>query len=367
MPKYQVIADWLSQQVEQGIYGAGEKLPSEQELRSRFSVSRQTVRKALEILEKQGLVKGRQGSGTYVTDWEAKEREKSRRIAVVTTYVDNYIFPKIIQGIEQVLSGQGFQVQISFTNNSFTREEEILESLLEQDLGGLIIEGTKSALPNPNLFLYRRLMEREVPILFLNSGYRELACPVASLDDLEAGRAAARHFLELGHRKLGGLLKSDDGQGCLRYQGFLEELKRAGVPLDGSRFVWFDTGDTGHFSDMEKRILRRFSGCTGILCYNDSAAVELMELLKKNGIRVPEDLSLVSIDDTDLAVYGDVGLTSVHHPKEVLGEAAARLLLSMIGKNNLGFSKEEEMPEQFSDFLFEARLVKRESVKDLRQ
>ena len=178
MPKYQEIAGWLERNIWEGRYLPGQKLPSEQALREKFQVSRQTVRKALEVLEQEGLVYGRQGSGTYVSDLEEEEKGKSRQIAVVTTYVDNYIFPRIIQGIEGVLSREGFQVQIAFTNNRIQKEEEILKTLLDQDLRGLIVEAAKSALPNPNLPLYRKLLERGTRILFLNSGYPELARPV---------------------------------------------------------------------------------------------------------------------------------------------------------------------------------------------
>lgn len=357
MPKYQVIAEWLEQKIAEGSYRPGEKLPSEQELRDQFDVSRQTVRRALEVLEEQGLTYGQQGKGTFVTDPALEEQNKSRQIAVVTTYVDNYIFPRIIQGIEQILSAEGFQVQIAFTNNRIQKEKEILEQMLSQNLRGLIIEATKSALPNPNLPLYRKLMEKGVQVLFLNSGYCELPCPVAALNDTEGGRCAARYLLEMGHREIGGLLKSDDGQGLRRYQGFLSELQAAGVSMDDNRFVWYDTGDIGHFDWMERRILERFSGCSAVFCYNDAAAVELMELLKKNGMRIPEDISVISVDDTDLAVYGDVGLTSVHHPKEKLGEKAAELLLAMIRRRGGRQAAEQKGYE------FDVWLAKRESVR----
>ena len=167
MSKYKLLADELRRKITDKIYQAGNKLPSELELQEQFQVSRQTVRNALELLERQGLVRSRQGSGTYVVDREAEEQKKSKRIAVVTTYVDNYIFPRIIQGIEGVLAKEGFQVQIAFTGNRIWKEEVILLDLLEQDLRGIIIETTKSALPNPNLPLYRRLREKGIPILFI--------------------------------------------------------------------------------------------------------------------------------------------------------------------------------------------------------
>ena len=82
MPKYQEIAGWLERNIWEGRYLPGQKLPSEQALREKFQVSRQTVRKALEVLEQEGLVYGRQGSGTYVSDLEEEEKaiEELRRL-----------------------------------------------------------------------------------------------------------------------------------------------------------------------------------------------------------------------------------------------------------------------------------------------
>lgn len=353
MSKYKLLADELRRKITDKIYQAGNKLPSELELQEQFQVSRQTVRNALELLERQGLVRSRQGSGTYVVDREAEEQKKSRRIAVVTTYVDNYIFPRIIQGIEGVLAKEGFQVQIAFTGNRIWKEEVILLDLLEQDLRGLIIETTKSALPNPNLPLYRRLREKGIPVLFINSRYPELDCPVVCLQDEEAGRLAAECLLANGHKRIGGFFKRDDGQGIRRYRGFLEALRDGGIRPAEEHILWFDTEDALDFDGMEERIVKRLGACTGIMCYNDSTASHVMEIWKRRGISVPEDVSIVSVDDTDLAMLGDVGLTSVHHPKEKLGEKAAKQLISMIRNQIPGTSYE-----------FAPYLVERNSVKE---
>ncbi len=311
MSKYKLLADELRRKITDKIYQAGNKLPSELELQEQFQVSRQTVRNALELLERQGLVRSRQGSGTYVVDREAEEQKKSRRIAVVTTY-------------------------------------------LEQDLRGLIIETTKSALPNPNLPLYRRLREKGIPVLFINSRYPELDCPVVCLQDEQAGRLAAECLLANGHKKIGGFFKRDDGQGVRRYRGFLEALRDGGIRPAEEHILWFDTEDALDFDGMEEQIVKRLGACTGIMCYNDSTASHVMEIWKRRGISVPEDMSIVSVDDTDLAMLGDVGLTSVHHPKEKLGEKAAKQLISMIRNQLPGTSYE-----------FEPYLAERNSVKDL--
>ena len=160
-PRYMEIVDWVKERLERKELGPGERLNSENELSELFGLSRQTVRHAIGVLEEEGIVVRRQGSGTYVCDDRMATLENKTRIAVVTTYVDSYIFPRTIQGIENYLFERGYSVQIAFTNNMLERERTILEDILARDdVAGIIMEATKSGLPNPNLSLIARLVER---------------------------------------------------------------------------------------------------------------------------------------------------------------------------------------------------------------
>ena len=93
------------------------KLPTEAELCQQFQASRQTVRKALAQLELQEIIVRRQGSGTYVNQ-RIRTQPKTGQIAVICTYISEYIFPSILRGIEGVITGQGYRLLINSTNNS---------------------------------------------------------------------------------------------------------------------------------------------------------------------------------------------------------------------------------------------------------
>ena len=355
--KYLRIVDWLKEKIESGELKPGQKLYSENELSQMFALSRQTVRHAVGILEKEGLVSRRRGSGTYVSDHRLTTLENKTRIAVVTTYVDSYIFPKTIQGIENCLFEQGYLVQIAFTNNLLERERTILEDIISRnDVAGIIMEATKSGLPNPNLPLIYKLMERRIPILFINSYYPALPLPHVTLADARAAMLAVDYLADAGHTRIGALMKFDDGQGHLRYAGYLEACRKRGIAAGDGRMVWVDTEGEEHLSDYRERILRNFRDCTAVLCYNDQIAFQLEGLLAKEGIRVPEDISLVGIDDSDLAELADTRLTSVHYPTEVLGRKAAKNLLSMI--KDSGFD---------GNYEFVTDIVERDSVKRLNE
>lgn len=352
--KYLQLADWVKREIENGGLKEGGKLYSENELCCRFGLSRQTVRRAFGLLEEEGLLIRRRGSGTYIRD-RHPERPGKKTIAVVSTYVDGYIFPRTIQGIENYLSGRGYSVQISFTGNLLERERMILEELAgRNEAAGVILEATKSGLPNPNLPLIRELMEKGMPILFINSYYPLLPLPHVTLNDFLAAEMAVKYLADAGHRKIGALMKFDDGQGHLRYAGYLDTCRRLGIPAGDRGMVWLDTEGEGHLEDYRERILRNFRECTAVFCYNDKTAIRLEALLKEEGIRVPEDVSLISIDDSELAELADTRLTSVRHPMNRLGAKAAENLLAMMKDQSFD-----------GNYEFVPEIVERDSVRRL--
>lgn len=357
IPKYQELVDYIKLNIENGNLQPGDKLYSENELTTMFGYSRQTVRHAISILVEDGLLTTVKGSGTYVSDTRAYNLEKRNRIAVVTTYVDSYIFPKTIQGIEKVLFDKGYSVQISFTDNTTSRERIVLEDIISRDdVAGMIVEGTKSGLPSPNISLYKKLQEKRIPMIFINTYYPELNAHHVSLNDVEAAKKAVKYLLEKGHTKIGTIMKLDDGQGRLRYLGYLKAMEAAGLPISDSAMVWIDTDDFKQLSLCMEKILSRIQDCTALLCYNDQVAFQLIKLLSQRGIKVPERMSIISIDDSDLARMNNIQITSLPHPKESLGEKAAENLLRLIADHRADVTYE-----------FDTRVVERDTVRNLNQ
>lgn len=350
-PKYQRLVAWIKEQIAGGELTDGDKLYSEHELAAMFAISRQTVRQAVGILEKEGLVERRRGSGTYVTHRRTEPRPHTRNIGVISTYLDSYIFPAIIKGIESVLSADGYSMQLSLTNNQVQNESRALRAMLDKGVDGFIVEPTKSSLPNPNGALYEEIRRRQIPLIFFNAYYPDSPFPHICLNDRLAGRMAAQHLLDMGHRRIAGLFQSDDRQGLLRYAGYVEALGAAGLAEDASRITWFTTEDIPYLPEDFGRIRRSLDGCTAMVCYNDQIAYTVISELKKAGIAVPEDISVVGIDNSPLAAICEVPITSLAHPMETLGQACAQHLLCLI--DDPGFQATLE---------FDPKLVERESV-----
>lgn len=332
--KYEEIIEWIRVQIQEGSLVPGDKIPSENELAETFKVSRQTARHAMNVMEMDQMVERRRGSGTYVKEkslYGGKERPQTKRIALVITYVDEYIFPRLVKSIERTLSRAGYTLQIAFTNNAVEKERMILQSLLNDGtIDGVIAEATKSGLPSPNIGYYKQIQNMGLPLVFLNSDYPEIDAPCVSLDDRQAGRLVTEHLIQCGHERIGAIFKSDDGQGHRRYAGYVEALMKAEIKVKGERIVWIDTEDLRHLKEEGDRILKRLSDCTACVCYNDEVSNKLVKICLENQIRIPEDLSVIGIDNSDLSKYCEVPLTSATNPLNDLGSTAAEMVVRMI-------------------------------------
>jgi GntR family transcriptional regulator of arabinose operon len=330
--KYKILADQIRKDIITGKYLAGEKMKSENELVKEYGYSRQTVRQALDILERSDLVTRRRGSGTYVKDFHEKA-EKTYNIGIITTYITDYIFPYIISGIEKVLTPKGYHMLLSITKNRVEDESNVLNSLMEKKIDGLLVEATKSALPNPNLDIYRKMKAMGVPIVFFNSYYPDLNDFVkVATDDRQAGYDITSYLISRGAKKIGGAFKSDDIQGHMRYFGYSQAMMDRRIGFSDDDIYWYTTNEENRFGspELHNYLANLFRNCDGIICFNEKIALEIENVLEEKGILIPSQMMIGSFDDSKLSELAKVKITTMAHPKEEEGSIAAQKLLNII-------------------------------------
>lgn len=334
-PKYLQLSENLTDLIRNGTYPVGSRLPTEAELSDAHHVSRQTVRLALSVLVEKGLIHKKQGSGNRVIS--DGEENSNRGIAVVVSYANEYIFPAILRDIQNVLTEHNFTYQIFTTNNKVSLEKEALEHILKGSFAGVLVEGVKTALPNPNLYFYQQLRKKKIPMVFFHGSYPDLGETVCVADDNYAGGyQLTRYLISKGHTCIGGIFSSDDIQGRQRYKGYITALHDADLPLPDDRLLWFSTED--HFSILEccdlslldNFVKTRLPGCTALVVYNDEIAYQLLTILQKAGYEIPRTMSIVSFDNSFYCNLSPIQITSLSHTGEQTGAVAANLLLSII-------------------------------------
>ncbi len=362
--KYYFLMEELKQQILKGSIKPGDKLPSEHQLAAQYQVSRHTVRKALSILESEGYVSPQHGRGTFCSK-AMLHTGTSRTVAVITTYLDSYIFTDVIRGIDRVLTGAGYSIILKNTKNSRNLEARYLEELLERDIDGLIIEPSKSQIFCRHLHLYEKLEEYRIPYVFIQGCFQQLAHkPHVLLDDCGGGREVTRYLISQGCRNIVGIFKADDAQGQNRHKGYVKALQEAGILYDPDKVVWFYTEDRTiqpyqQVREMARR--RQENYFDAIVCYNDQIAIEAIRALQEEGLSVPGDVLVTGFDNSYLAVNGRVPLTTIEHPKEKLGEMAAGMLLELIEERKNG-GKPEGDESSSRTIVIPPKLIVRESA-----
>ena len=330
--KYKWLAGKLKEMTEKYRNAGIEKLPTEQELCSRYHVSRQTVRQALSILEDSRLIVRRQGSGSYITGLSTDPSRNT--ISVLISDDQEYIYPGVLSDIRSELDKNGFSCRVHITGNRTETEYQILLGLLDAPPLGVIAEGCKSALPSPNLDLYRRLVKKGTSVVFLHNYYPALQDSLYVKDDNTGGSAMlVRHLAERGHISIGGIFKTDDLQGIERYQGFVETMRALHLNTADEKIGWFDSRDqyaleTSRDTSFLRAIAKEaLSSCTAVVCYNDMIAYYLIQELRLAGQKLPEDMSVASFDNTYLSSSERLTITSLSHRLHETGTEAARMMI----------------------------------------
>lgn len=333
--KYKWVAERLELMIEKNIQNGIHKLPSEQELCTKYHVSRQTIRMALGLLEEKGFIVRKQGSGSFLTGHSS--RPQGNVIGILISSDQEYIYPGVIHDIQNTLSKHGFTGQVFTTGNSISREREILLQLLKNPLRGIIAEGCKSALPNPNLDLYRRLIKKGCQIVFLYNYYPALTDCIFIKDDNYSGSALlVRHLAAQGHTAIGGIFKSDDMQGIERYQGFTETLRDLELPVSDHSICWYGSRDLDRLLHeketqfLKEMVTESLSSCSAVVCYNDIIAYYLVDELQSAGYRLPEDMAVAAFDHTYFSSSNILAVTTLSHEPHEMGTKAAEAVIKKL-------------------------------------
>lgn len=363
--KHNSVKQAIKSKILEGFLEPYQKISSENELMREFNVSRHTVRRALGDLVNEGWLYRKQGAGTFCANRSLKNRDEhgqQKNIAIITTYISDYIFPSIIRGAESYLSEQGYQVSLFSTNNNHASEKALLERVIEQHFDGVIIEPTQSAYPNPNINCFLNLEKLHIPYIMINAFYDELDSVNVLMDDEKGGCLQTEHLIELGHKEIIGMFKTDDRQGKQRMRGYIKAHRNSQLPINPQNVLTYSTDEKSNkpLEFLEEVLLsNRAEKPTAIVCYNDELAVSLLDVLRGKNLHVPEDMSIIGFDDSFLARVSEVKLTTVSHPQADFGKKAAGMIVELIqaGKGNESLLK-------LNSYVFDSELVLRSSTKE---
>lgn len=266
---------------------------------------------------------------------QSLRREVCRDIALIIPNLSNPFYLQAVLGVGEGLASGDYNLIFCNTMHDPQRERNFLKQLYERQVKGVIL----SSVEESNVDTINKYVKKGMRFVFLDQMLSGVECPGINYDSKAGARMAVEHLLEKGHKKIAfattPLVRFTRQQ---IYNGYQEALLAADIPCDPELLFERSISKLGRGSDYEltlgKQIAEEFieKGCpaTAIMCINDMIAIGLIQALSQNGIRVPEDVSVVGFDDIPLAGAYLPALTTVHYPAQEIGRLAAIMLLDSI-------------------------------------
>lgn len=323
--KFQALADDLRRGILAGTWAVGAKLPTEAKLAADTGLSLTTVRRAYEELELAQLVVRRQGAGSFVAERQPARRSSRFTVGVLLPDTQLY-YPRVLQGIEETLSGRDVSLRLATYNYLPEREDSSIQFLIDAGVDGLILVPTLTGIENPQQRV-RELSALNVPVVLLERSLMDLGpgdrTEHVCSDHQGGAYDAVTHLRGLGHQHIGLLTRSNnptEAAIAAGYERAAEDLGFVPQVLKALKTEWED----GAAEQLLQQLLA--GGASAALVFGDREAALLEGAARRAGVRIPEDLALVSYDD-ELADLAEVPLTAVSPAKHRMGRMAAEVLL----------------------------------------
>jgi DNA-binding LacI/PurR family transcriptional regulator len=267
----------------------------------------------------------------YVPDSSAQGlRTKTTKLfGLVIPSITNPIFGRIVFAIEERAHDLGYDVLLAHSLNNPEREEHCIRHFLSRRVDGLFISPVYRF--EAEARIYQEVLARKTPAVLLGSPAPFCkSFPGVETEELIASYNATQHLLKLGHKRIAYLTGPPTGPWAHeRFNGYRRALREAGLEVD-DKFV-FQSGST--IEDGTNAALQMLNeGChaTAVQAVNDLVAIGCAETLIAQGLKIPEDVSIVGFGNILMAEHFRVPLTTVSQPKFRLGTAAMEMMMSLI-------------------------------------
>ena len=298
-------------------------------LNGTVNVSEPTRRKVLKAVRELGYQPNRLASALVT--------KKTRALGLLLPDVSNPFFAEVVRAVEREAARRGYSVFVCNTDDRPEAEARYLSDLRQRGVDGIVAA--------PSL-IDASPMERAVadryPVCFIARDVPTLAVTCVKVDDFQGGYLAARHLIELGHRRIAMVSEPHSVPSAPdRIEGFRKALAECGL---AARVV--STGATSIQAGVE--IAEELLGPerpTGIFCGNDMLAIGVLHRLRREGIDAPRDVSIVGFDGTVLASVVDPPLTTVVQPIGQMARAAVEAVVAVIDGTQEGTRRVVFQPE----------------------
>ncbi|MEQ9265049.1 MAG: LacI family DNA-binding transcriptional regulator [Balneolaceae bacterium] len=257
----------------------------------------------------------------------ALRKGRSNLIGILVPTIDRNFFGSVVRGLEEVLTNSGYNVIISQSNDSIEKEKLNIKALLEAQVDGIFASYAKETTSFEH---FDKIIKQGIPLIFFDRMQDSMKVDSVVIDDYKAGFKATEHLIEQGCTRIAHFA----GPGNVsiyrdRQAGYEDALKKYNLASDPSLIfksdLKFESGQ-----DLGERILNMPPLPDGIFSSSDYAAMGAMEVLKKRGIKIPNQIAIVGFSNEAFTSLVNPALTTVEQHSKKMGEEVAHLFLERV-------------------------------------
>lgn len=246
---------------------------------------------------------------------------RSGIIGVIVPNITNPFYSASVEAIEEAASEEGYNIIICCSNRSKEKEDRYIKDLRSRKVDGIIIYPV-------GVDNIERFSKYNFPIVSIG---KKIEGRSAVLSDLEGGAALiAKHFLELGHKKIGYIGPTEAPKNYNKYAGFKQYLDNNNISLN--QIITYIPSENNNSIELiiKDYIKRNGMNCSAWFADNDLSAIELMKVLQGEGYSIPDDVIIAGYDNTLISEVSNPKLTSVYQPLKELGKESIKILINNI-------------------------------------
>lgn len=282
--------------------------------------------------------------------------KKTKTIGVIIPNIMNTFFAKVFVGIEEKATEKGYSLISCISNESHEKELKTMELLKNGTLDGFILSLAEETQVKESYQHLKNAINEGVPMVMFDRVTHEIECDKVVVDDFEGARHATNHLIKTGCKKIALISVIDNlSVGKLRAEGYKKALIENDMPVDPKLIV--KIGKHDDFETLMKIVLGDKS-IDGLLCLEESSAVESLEIVKRMGYKIPEEMSIICFTNGKLPQYVSPKITTVSQHGKYIGEMAATILINRLEGN--------AAEEPFQTKVIKTSLIERQSTKPLK-
>lgn len=260
----------------------------------------------------------------------------SKLIGVVVPSVDFSFFSSVIKGIEETVMQAGYRILLAQSGNSEKKEQEVVETLLDARVDGLIISIGSDIKDFSHL---QRVKEQQIPLILFDRVLKNFGVSTVELDDFKGAYEAVTHLIEQGCRKIAHLAGSPHLElYANRIAGYKAALQNASIPFRGEYVLNSELlVEDGRYCMEELLKLKKEDRPDALFCASDFSAVGAVQVLRKNKIDVPEKIKIVGFSNEAFTLFLDPAISTVDQSSIKMGRCAGNLILKQLSEEGDDF------------------------------